>query len=222
MAALIGGGQQGHLRVGEITLAHRGVLFLDELGEFSPAALDALRLPLEDGAIRIARAGCSHELPASFLLLACCNPCPCGLPEADCRCTDVQRQRYRRRLSAPLLDRFDVRIRVEAPDRTRTAGETSAVVRERVLSATARQHRRLAGTPWRANAEVPAGALGRLAPLDEAAADALHEEAEQRSMSRRGIARVHRVARTVADLDDAPIATIEHVLTAIAMRQDVP
>jgi len=114
-AALVGGGS-GRARPGEITLAHRGILFLDELGEFAPTALDALRQPLEERAVRISRQGVSLTFPAAFQLVACSNPCPCGSAGNECRCTDVQRERYRRRLSAPLLDRFDLRVRVDAPE----------------------------------------------------------------------------------------------------------
>src|SRR3954468_24090632 len=126
-AALVGGGS-GRARPGEITLAHRGVLFLDELGEFAPSALDALRQPLEERAVRISRQGVSLTFPAAFQLVACSNPCPCGSGGNECRCSDAQRERYRRRLSAPLLDRFDLRMRVDAPEADDVAGESSAGV----------------------------------------------------------------------------------------------
>src|SRR5205823_10217971 len=94
-AALVGGGSAGRIRIGEVTLATHGILFLDELGEFAPAVLEALRQPIEDGVVRVARAGITSELPADFVLVACCNPCPCGLGDARCRCTDVHLARYR-------------------------------------------------------------------------------------------------------------------------------
>ena len=112
--ALVGGGS-GRPRPGEVTLAHRGVLFLDELGEFPPVALDALRQPLEEGVVRIARQGASLVFPARFVLVGCTNPCPCGRVASECRCTDFARLRYARRLSAPLLDRFDLRLRITGP-----------------------------------------------------------------------------------------------------------
>src|SRR5262249_29405382 len=112
-AALVGGGSGGRIRIGEVTLATHGTLFLDELGEFAPTVLEALRQPIEARVVRVARAGVTPELPADFVLVACCNPCPCGLGDERCRCTDVHLARYRRRLSAPLLDRFDLRLRVQ-------------------------------------------------------------------------------------------------------------
>ena len=112
--ALVGGGS-GRPRPGEVTLAHRGVLFLDELGEFPPVALDALRQPLEESVVRIARQGATLGFPVSFLLVACTNPCPCGRSAVECRCTEHARARYARRLSAPLLDRFDLRLRITGP-----------------------------------------------------------------------------------------------------------
>jgi magnesium chelatase family protein len=219
--ALVGGGS-GHAHPGEVTRAHRGVLFLDELGEFPPAALDALRQPLEEGVVRISRQAVSLELPAQFLLIACTNPCPCGLDAGSCRCTDWQRARYRRRLSAPLLDRFDLRLRVAGPAPGDGPGEPSAVVAARVLAAVERQERRLRGTPWRRNAHVPAGALGRYVALDDDATEAWLLAVEEQLLTGRGAARVRRVARTLADLDDAPDITPEHIALAASLRGEVP
>jgi len=167
--ALVGGGPRA--RPGEITLAHRGALFLDELGEFPPAVLEALRQPLEERRIRISRAACSVEMPADFVLVACTNPCPCGLGREVCRCSDRERARYCRRLSAPLLDRFDLRLLIEPPARDDPPVEPSAEWRARVLAAVARQHERLAATPWRRNSQVPAGAIETLLPLRTGARD---------------------------------------------------
>ncbi len=141
-AALVGGGS-GRARPGEITMAHRGVLFLDELGEFAPSALDALRQPLEERSVRISRQPVSLTFPAAFQLVACSNPCPCGAGAQGCRCSDAQRERYRRRLSAPLLDRFDLRVRVDAPEANDVRGESSAEVALRVTAAHERQRRSL-------------------------------------------------------------------------------
>ena len=220
IAALVGGGSP-RPRPGEITLAHRGVLFLDEVAEFGPAALDALRQPLEDRVVHLSRAAVSLTFPSDFLLVACCNPCPCGLEPTRCRCTDVQRARYRRRLSGPLLDRFDLRLAVGATEAHEDPGPSSDVARERVDAATARQRARFAGTVWTRNAEIPAGALRRLVPLRPATAALWRAVCDERSLTGRGAARVHRVARTLADLDDRPDVADDDVATAADLRMDV-
>ncbi len=220
-AALVGGGS-GRPSPGEVTRAHRGVLFLDELGEFPPAALDALRQPLEERVVRISRQALTLELPAEFLLVACTNPCPCGLEAAACRCSDFQRARYRRRLSAPLLDRFDLRLRVAGPEPDDGPGESSATVGLRVRDAVERQRARLRGTPWRRNAHVPAGALGRYVALTDDATDAWRVVVEDHLLTGRGAARVRRVARTLADLDDTTDISAEHVVLAASLRGEVP
>jgi magnesium chelatase family protein len=221
VAALVGGGS-GRPNPGEATRAHHGILFLDELGEFPPRALDALRQPLEERAVWIARQPITLCFPADFVLVACTNPCPCGLGVLACVCGDAARARYRRRLSAPLLDRFDLRLSVGAPEPGDLPGESSAGVRRRVDAAVARQRARLAGTPWRRNGHVPAGALDRLLPLPADAHDALLLETETRLLTGRGAARVRRVARTLADLDDVPTITSGHVAWAAQLREDVP
>lgn len=220
-AALVGGGS-ARPRPGEVTMAHRGVLFLDELGEFPPSALDALRQPLEERVVRISRQAQSLELPAEFLLIACTNPCPCGLEATACRCNDSQRQRYRRRLSAPLLDRFDLRLRVAGPQPGDGPGEASAVVAERVLAAVARQRDRLRETPWRRNAHVPAGALAHYVVLSDEASEAWRAVVEEYDLTGRGAARVRRVARTLADLADVPDISPEHIMLAASLRGEVP
>jgi magnesium chelatase family protein len=220
-AALVGGGS-ARPSPGEVTRAHRGVLFLDELGEFPPAALDALRQPLEERVVRISRQAGSLELPAEFLLIACTNPCPCGLEASLCRCTDWQRARYRRRLSAPLLDRFDLRLRVAGPQPADGPGEPSGVVAARVLAAVERQRARLRGTPWRRNAHVPAGALARYVGLSGEVADVWRLVVEENLLTGRGAARVRRVARTLADLADAADISAEHIALAASLRGEVP
>jgi magnesium chelatase family protein len=221
VAALVGGGST-RPRPGEVTLAHRGVLFLDELGEFAPRALDALRQPLEERAVWIARQATTLRFPADFLLVASTNPCPCGLGPPACACTEGERARYRRRLSAPLLDRFDLRLAVTRPGATEGPGEGSSEVRARVTAAVARQRARLAGTPWRRNAHIPAGALARLVPLSGDADAAWSSECELRQLTGRGAARIRRVARTLADLADAGAIAPEHVAMASLLREDVP
>jgi len=221
VAALVGGGS-GRPRPGEVTLAHRGTLFLDELGEFAPRALDALRQPLEERAVWIARASSTLRFPADFVLVACTNPCPCGLGPPRCCCGDGQRARYRRRLSAPLLDRFDLRVSVRAPEATDGPGEGSATVADRVRAAVERQRDRLRGTPWRRNAHVPAGALQRLVPLDDDAHDAWVDEIDVRRLTGRGAARIRRVARTLADLADHAAVGADDIALAALLREDAP
>ena len=218
--ALVGGGSP-RVRPGEISLAHRGSLFLDELAEFPPSVLDALRQPLEERLIRISRASGTIEFPADFLLIACCNPCPCGRPDQECHCSEVQRARYLRRLSAPLLDRFDVRLQVHAPDPDAAPGPSSAEVRARVIAAVARQTHRLAATPWSRNAHVGGGAIETLLPLAPDVAATWRALCRSRKLSGRGAARVRRVARTIADLDDRAAVTTTDIDLAGALREDL-
>jgi magnesium chelatase family protein len=220
-ASLVGGGS-ARVRPGEVTLAHRGTLFLDELGEFAPTALDALRQPLEERVVRISRQHASLTFPASFQVVACTNPCPCGLGPPDCRCTEMQRARYRRRLSAPFLDRFDLRVRVTSPEPRDGPGECSASVAERVAAAAARQQVRYADWAWSRNAHVPAGVVDRLLALDGDAQDTWHDLIEGRLLTGRGAARVRRVARTLADLDDHATISAAHLESAALLRADVP
>ena len=218
--AMIGGGSGGH-RPGEVGLAHGGVLFLDELGEFPTAVLDALRQPLEEGVVRISRSQGSSTCPARFLLVGAMNPCPCGtggVPGA-CRCSPAARARYARRLSGPLLDRFDITLRVDRPDGAelvgRGAGESTAVVAARV--AEARERARARGV--RANAELEVSSLERFAPLDPRASALLERQLRSGGLSARGLHRVRRLARTVADLEGAgsPVEA-DHVAEALTLR----
>ncbi len=220
VVALVGGGSHT-LRPGEISIAHGGVLFLDELGEFPPSALDGLREPLEEGVIRIARAASHAVLPARFQLVAATNPCPCGGggPGA-CECDEVARGRYLRRLSGPLLDRFDLRVPVARPHvddlLDHGGGEPSAAVRARVLAA-----RRVAlERAGRLNAALHGESLDELAPLTPPARSRLRAEIERGRLTGRGYHRVRRVARTVADLAgdvDGPI-DLDPVEVALSLR----
>ena len=219
-AALVGGGS-ARLRPGEVTLAHRGILFLDELGEFAPSALDALRQPLEERVVRISRQPGTLTFPAAFQLVACTNPCPCGREPSACCCTERAKSRYRRRLSAPLIDRFDLRIPVSAPLPGDRPGESSADVRARVVAAVERQRSRYADWPWSTNASMPAGAVARLVPLDAGAEHVWHRLIAERMLTGRGAARIRRVARTVADLADVPSVGGEHLERAALMREDL-
>jgi magnesium chelatase family protein len=218
--ALIGGGSNS-IRPGEISLATAGVLFLDELGEFPVTVLEALRQPLEEGVVRIARAHASATMPARFQLVGAMNPCPCGeaKPGRSCRCTDVARARYARRLSGPLLDRFDLRVEVEPPDPAMLLGgpahETTAEVAGRVAAARAMA----AARGVRCNAEISPDDLDRFAPLRAESRRLLEAAVMRRTLSGRGLRRVRTVARTVCDLggNDGPIDE-PAVATALAMR----
>lgn len=218
--ALVGGG--GNPRPGEISLAHRGVLFLDELAEFSRHVLEVLREPLESGRITISRAARQAEFPASFQLVAAMNPCPCGQlgdPRAVCRCTPEQIQRYRARLSGPLLDRIDMHVEVprlpQSALRTdREAGEDSMAVRERVVAA-----REMAlARAGRANAQLNAGELEREAEIGADALNTLDHVVERLNLSARAYHRILRVARTIADLAAAREVRSDHIAEAIAFR----
>jgi magnesium chelatase family protein len=197
-------------------------LFLDELGEFAPTALDALRQPLEERVVRISRQHATLAFPASFQLVACTNPCPCGLGEPNCRCSEPQRARYRRRLSAPFLDRFDLRVRVTAPEPRDEPGESSHDVGARIAAAVDRQRARYAEWAWTQNAHVPAGVVDQLLTLGPAANETWRSLIEDRLLTGRGAARIRRVARTLADLDDAPQITPAHLESAALLRSDAP
>jgi magnesium chelatase family protein len=221
LVSLIGGGSSW-MRPGEISLAHRGVLFLDEMGEFSRNALDALRQPLEEGVVRVCRARAAATYPARFLLIAATNPCPCGEGRRGaCRCSEPARVRYARRLSGPLLDRFDLRVNVSRPDVGQLLagrpGEATEVVAARVAEA----RRRAAARGVRLNAELAAPRLDELAPLSRGAASLLEHRLRSGTLSARGLHRVRRVARTIADLDGAPREiTEEHVCLALGLRAE--
>jgi magnesium chelatase family protein len=218
--ALIGGGS-GAMRPGEISLAHGGTLFLDELGEFPVTVLDALRQPLEDGVVRVSRARGSVTYPARFLLVAAMNPCPCGeggIP-GSCRCPPAARARYVRRLSGPLLDRFDLTVRVDPPaagDLVSVGrGEGTAAVAARV--AAARDRCRSRGVT--VNAALPASGLDDTVPLDDAARALLERHLRSGRLSARGLHRVRRLARTLADLGDTgPIVGAPEVAEALFLR----
>ena len=219
MVALVGGGSTS-LRPGEISLAHGGVLFLDELGEFAPSVLDGLRQPLEEGVIRIARARASAALPAKFLLVAATNPCPCGGGgPGDCQCDEAARLRYVRRLSGPLLDRFDLRVGVTRPGvedlLASGGGEPTVDVAARVDAA----RQRALGRIGMVNANIPASHLDMLAPLHQAARQLLRDQLERDQLTGRGYHRIRRVARTITDLQGGgELVLDEHVQMALSMR----
>ena len=214
MAAIVGGGS-GIIRPGAASLAHKGILFLDEAPEFRRDALDALRQPLESGEVIIARAGTQAVFPARFTLVLAANPCPCaktaGPAKAGCSCSPAARRRYLGRLSGPLLDRVDVKVRLQPVSRSdmlydRKFAEPSAVVAQRVAAARQRCAARFGGTPWRVNAEVPGTVLRRsFAPKPKALAS-LDRVMELGQVSARGADKIVRVAWSLADLagEDQP------------------
>jgi magnesium chelatase family protein len=222
-AALIGGGSQP--RPGEVSLAHHGVLFLDEMPEFSRHVLEVLRQPLEEGAVTIARAARTAIFPARFMLVGAMNPCPCGyLGDAvrECRCTPQQIARYRDRLSGPLRDRLDLTVEVPAlpPDAlsATAAGEPSAAVRARVVAARERQRERYAADRVRANAELTPALMARHCTMDRAAARMLAAAVARVTLSARGYDRVRKVARTIADLAGAGTIGADHIAESLQFR----
>jgi magnesium chelatase family protein len=221
--ALVGGGAVP--RPGEISLAHRGVLFLDELLEFSRAAIEVLRQPLESGTITIARANATYTFPASFMLVAAMNPCPCGMygsRTAACRCSDDVRERYAARLSGPLLDRIDLHVEVARVAieelAVRTPAESSAAIRARVEAARDRQRARYAGCRYQTNALLPGADVRAACALDADAVAMLTSAAIVRTLSARSHDRVLRVARTIADLDASAAVRVHHLAEALAYR----
>ncbi len=224
--SLIGGGG-ARLRPGEISCAHNGVLFLDELAEFPTGVLDNLRQPLEEGRVVVCRASGTVAFPARFMLVAAMNACRCGADGSpgSCRCSSSARSRYAARVSGPLLDRFDLRVRVPRPlveDLLRPAGlagegpsEPSSTVAARVSDARGRARQRGAPT----NAQLPAGRLDDVAPVSGGGRRLLERRLREGRLSARGLDRVRRVALTVADLagDEAPLSE-EHILVALALR----
>jgi magnesium chelatase family protein len=221
VSGLIGGGGPPH--PGEATLAHRGVLFLDELPEFQQHVLESLRQPLEDGRVSIARASGIGNFPARFQLVAAANPCRRGCPSLDrCLCTPAERQRYLGRLSRPLLDRIDLHVELPAvaPGELQATApaERSENIRARVSAARERQRARFAGTRLRANAELTARQLRRFCPLPPDAQRLLGAAIERLGLSARGHDRVIKVARTIADLAGTEALTAEHCAEAIQYR----
>lgn len=218
-AGLIGGGA-GTPKPGEVSLAHNGVLFLDELPEFPRNVLEQLRQPLEDCGVTIARANMTLSFPASFMLVAAMNPCPCGFfsdPTRECRCTPGIIQRYLAKISGPLLDRIDLHIEVPAVAykelRARDGGTSSAEMRDRVERARAVQRSR-----GFYNSRIPVRELRKLCALDEAGERTLEMAVRRMGLSARAHDRILKVARTIADLDGAPGVSAKHLAEAVQYR----
>ncbi len=222
-AGLVGG--TANPKPGEVSLAHRGVLFLDELPEFQKQTLEVLRQPLEDGKITLARAAVTVSYPAQIMLVAAMNPCPCGYygdQARRCTCAPQAVQRYRAKLSGPLLDRIDLHIEVPAVPyedlRAQNAGATSSQMRERVIQARTLQQQRYHGTTCRNNAELNGSLLEKHCALNKEGSDFLRQAVESLALSARSYTRILRLSRTIADLDHANNIAVRHLAEAINCR----
>jgi magnesium chelatase family protein len=224
-AGLIGGGAIP--RPGEVSLAHQGVLFLDELPEFDRSVLEVLRQPLEDQKVTISRAAMSLTFPASFMLASAMNPCPCGFwndPTRECRCTPLQIQRYVGRISGPLLDRIDIHVDVpavkfrELSGEPATEAESSAAIRERVMHARERQQKRLAGEKLFANAAMTPRMIRRYCRIDAESEHMLEQAMIRQGLSARAYDRILKVSRTIADLAGSERIQSGHVSEAVGYR----
>ncbi|MCM1004090.1 MAG: YifB family Mg chelatase-like AAA ATPase [Candidatus Gastranaerophilales bacterium] len=221
---VIGGGSSP--KPGEITLAHRGVLFLDEMVEFPRQVLEVLRQPLEDGEVTISRTKCAIKYPSNFILLGAMNPCPCGYlgdREKQCTCTDVQVQRYRSRLSGPLLDRIDLiievpRLTTEELMNTKSEAESSAKIRERVIRARKVQAKRYESEGILTNSELSAKMIKKYCMLDKKSEQILKMAAQKYQLSGRKYNRVLKIARTIADLAESDNIKAEHLTQALQYR----
>ena len=222
--ALVGGGS--YPTPGEISLAHNGVLFLDELPEFPRSVLEVMRQPLEDRVISISRARYATEYPASFMLVASMNPCPCGYyghPKKQCICTDYQRSHYMSKISGPLLDRIDLQIEVQPVDfdqmSSQQPGESSAAIRQRVIAARNIQAERFKGEKGiYCNAQMTSSLLHRYAEPDASGLEKLRDAMERMNMSARAYDRILKVARTIADLEQSRNVLGHHIMEAIGYR----
>jgi magnesium chelatase family protein len=222
-AGLVGGGQIP--RPGEISLAHRGVLFLDELPEFGTKLLEMLRQPLEDKQLTIARSSGSLTFPTNFMLISAQNPCPCGWhgdPVRECTCSLSMVSRYQKRISGPLLDRIDIHMEVPRVDYEKLSddrlGEPSAAIRARVEAARERQRQRFAGTQLLSNADMGPAEVREFCPVDEAGKSLLRAAMQQLHMSARAYHRILKLARTIADLGDSANIETAHLAEAIQYR----
>lgn len=214
-------------RPGEVSLAHHGVLFLDELPEFDRSVLEVLRQPLEDQKVTISRASMSLTFPSSFMLAAAMNPCPCGFwndPTRECRCTPLQIQRYVGRISGPLLDRIDIHVDVpavrfkELASRAAPEGEGSNEIRERVIGARDRQRERLSSDGLFANAQMTPRLIRKYCRIDVESEQMLEQAMTRLGLSARAYDRILKVSRTIADLADSDEIRATHVAEAVGYR----
>ena len=222
-AALIGGGREP--QPGEVSLAHNGVLFLDEIPEFHRRALEVLRQPLEEGVVRIGRAAGVAVFPARFLLVAAMNPCPCGYaghPARECRCTPHQTDRYRGRLSGPLRDRFDLVIPMNSVSAAElmsiSVAESSDEIRRRVERAPQRQADRYGTSGIATNADLQHARLSQYCQLDADSRRLIIQAVSRFQLSARGYDRVRRIARTLADLGGSETVSSSHIVEALSYR----
>ncbi len=211
---------------GEISLAHRGVLFLDELPEFPRTVIEHLRQPLEDGVVTISRANATVKFPAQFLLIAAMNPCPCGYlsdPKHPCVCSQLQIQNYKKRVSGPLLDRFDLRIEVSNLSQeillSDTRAELSSTIQSRIIAARKKQAERFFETTCHLNSEISPTQIDTWCPIDSDAKSLLAHAIEKQSLSPRGVSRVRKVARTIADLACDDAINELHIAEALQFRE---
>lgn len=225
-AGLIGGGQVP--RPGEVSLAHNGVLFLDELTEFKKNVLEVMRQPLEDGIVTISRASTSLQFPARFMLVAAMNPCPCGYygdTVKDCTCSPVQVQRYQSRLSGPLLDRIDIHVEVPAVKvndiEKMDNGADSASMRKRVSLARNLQAKRFAKTNVYSNAQMNSAMLKEFCQMDSSSVSILRKSVEHFGLSARAYNRIIKISRTIADLDNSPDISVKHITEAVQYRRSM-
>lgn len=221
----LGGGGTGAIKPGEVSLAHNGVLFLDELPEFSRNALEVLRQPIEDSQITISRSAQNCTYPCSIMVVAAMNPCPCGYYGDEthkCTCNDVKIKRYLNRISGPLLDRFDIHVEVPPVKFDELIGteqtESSAEIKRRVDEARLIQHKRFEGTKTLCNARINSEQFAKFCIIDKPAEETLRDAFESMGMTARAYDRVLKVARTIADLEQSEVIHAEHVLEAVQYR----
>lgn len=222
-ASLIGGGRIP--RPGEVSLAHHGVLFMDELPEYRREVLEGLRQPLEDGEVTVSRVSAQVTYPCDFILLAAMNPCPCGYlndPHHDCTCTSAQVSRYRQRISGPLLDRFDLQVELSPIAFTelydKKAGESSALIRDRVIAARSIQLERFTNRPVFANGSMTHQDIRQFCALDAEPKALLRQAFDRLGLSARAHDRILKLARTIADLDGGGAIATRHIAEAIQYR----
>ncbi|MCX6799873.1 MAG: ATP-binding protein, partial [Candidatus Falkowbacteria bacterium] len=214
---------------GEISLAHRGVLFLDEFAEYPRHVLESLRQPLEDGVIQVSRAAGNLIFPAKFILVAAMNPCPCGFlsdPKKECVCTPSQIVNYSKKISGPIIDRIDIHVEVPRVDfkelsKDENSGESSATIKERVTKARVIQYERFKDTPYITNSEMSSEVVKKFCSLDKESMQILEIAVERLQLSARSYFRILKLARTIADLDNQEKIKINHVAESLNYRPKV-